>query len=286
MKNSKVLFDDFLKRISLREPPEEISAIAHRAFEKLFQLSKADILAGKTLAISEIQTKKLIEVLERINAHEPIQYILEEADFFGRRFYVNKFVLIPRPETEELVSTVLDYCKKFSLKTIMDIGTGSGCIPITLALEIQRPTIFATDISAEALEVAKKNATRNAAKVTFFQDDILTRPIPVDDLDAIVSNPPYITRREAGAMRDNVLKYEPHLALFVPDDDPLLFYRIILTKSKKALRPGGLLAFEINEKYGREVYELFQSHAFTDVRIVKDLSQKDRIVLGFLTQRV
>jgi release factor glutamine methyltransferase len=167
MKNSKVLFDDFLKRISLKESPEEVAAIAYLAFEKLFRLSKSEILAGKNVEVTEAQIKKLMEVLGRINTHEPIQYILEEADFFGRKFYVNKFVLIPRPETEELVSTVLDYCKKFSLKTIMDLGTGSGCIPITLALEIPRSTVFATDVSAEALEVAKSNAARNSVKIIF-----------------------------------------------------------------------------------------------------------------------
>ena len=284
MKNSKVLFDDFVKRISLKEPPEEISAIAYLAFEKLFQLSKSEILAGKNLVISEAQTKKLLESLERINKHEPIQYILGEADFFGRKFDVNESVLIPRPETEELVSTVLDYSKRFSLKKIIDIGTGSGCIPVTLALEIPRATVYATDVSPEALEVAKQNAARNSANVTFFNDDILTQPIPVKDLDAVVSNPPYITRREIATMRDNVVKHEPHVALFVPDDDPLLFYRAIVMKSKKALRRAGLLAFEINEKYGRDVRDLLESNGFADVRIVKDLSQKDRIVVGFLTQ--
>jgi release factor glutamine methyltransferase len=282
MKNSKVLFDDFVKRVRLNESPEEIFTMAFWAIEKLFGVSRTDVLLGKDLELTSKQEKDLLNIIERINRHEPIQYILGEADFFGRNFFVNDSVLIPRPETEELVAFIIEQCKNKTSVRILDIGTGSGCIPITLALHLSGSTVFATDVSQDALEVAIQNAGKNSALVNFIYHDILDGDIPVKELDVIVSNPPYITKQETALMRPNVVKYEPHLALFVPDDDPFIFYTAIISRAKASLKKDGLLAFEINEKYGAEVSSLMQLGGFGNVKVVTDLSGKNRIVAATL----
>lgn len=219
--------------------------------------------------------------IKRINAHEPIQHVLGECEFYGRTFKVTRDVLIPRPETEELVNVVKKFCTdQKSDPTILDVGTGSGCIAITLALEISPSKIYATDVSNEALLIAKENARLLKAPVQFYLHNILQEELPVNELSVVVSNPPYVTFQEKKTMRDNVLLFEPHLALFVNDDDPLLFYRSIVSKSKTALRKEGLLVVEINENFGKEVQEVFKEHGFISVEIIKDIFGKERIVRG------
>jgi release factor glutamine methyltransferase len=281
MNNSKLLFQDFIKAITLPESREEISGIAYLVFEDLFGLSKTQILTEKNITISSSDQARLTAIIARINQHEPVQYILGGAEFFGRRFKVNPAVLIPRPETEELVRTVLDSkpAAGRSLK-ILDIGTGSGCIPVTLALEMDGAEVFATDISPEALTVAKENATKLNARVTFLEHDILREEIAIGNLDVVVSNPPYILPREQKDMKKNVVDHEPHLALFTPENDPLIFYRSIAGKAKAVLKKGGLLCVEINEQYGDAVRELFSAAGYDPVQIVRDLSGKNRIVKG------
>ncbi len=276
MKNSKILFQDFIKQITVDETPEEIRSIAHLVFEKLFDLSKTDILAEKNISVNESVYTRLLEIADRLNQHEPIQYIFGEAFFFRRIFEVSPAVLIPRPETEELVADVLRFSK--ADKRVLDIGTGSGCIPITLSLEIPSSSIFATDISDQALAIAEKNAENLKATVTFFKHDILTEELPVRDLDIIVSNPPYIVDEESKLMKQNVLLHEPHLALFVPGNDPLVFYRAIAEKAANALKPGGCLETEINPLFASETTAIFAQHGFRDITILKDISGKDRIV--------
>jgi release factor glutamine methyltransferase len=280
MKNSKVLFDDFVKRIRLNETQDEICTMAYLTFEKYLGLSRMDVLLSRSLELTSAQEAELLKAIERINRNEPIQYILGEADFYGRKFLVNNSVLIPRPETEELVRFIIDYTKKHNVSRIIDIGTGSGCIPITLALELEGSEVFATDVSFDALEVAVQNMKLNKTTVTFVRNDILTQSFPFSNMDVIVSNPPYITKQEIPFMRDNVVKFEPHLALFVPDNDPFVFYRAIIVKSKHALKSGGLLAFEINERYGKEIADLMRENGFTGVQVINDLSGKNRIVAG------
>jgi release factor glutamine methyltransferase len=280
MKNSKVLFDDFVKRIRLNETQDEICTMAYLTFEKYLGLSRMDVLLSRNLELTSVQEAELLKAIERINRNEPIQYILGEADFYGRKFLVDNSVLIPRPETEELVRFIIDYAKKNNVSRVIDIGTGSGCIPITLALELKGSEVFATDVSFDALEVAVQNMKLNKTRVTFVRNDILTQSLPFSSLDVIVSNPPYITKQEIPFMRDNVVKFEPHLALFVPDNDPFVFYRSIIVKSKQALRSGGLLAFEINERYGKEIADLMQQNGFASVQVINDLSGKNRIVAG------
>jgi release factor glutamine methyltransferase len=284
MKNSKALFQDFVNHLTLPESKEELENIALLVFSAVYNLSKAEIMAGKTISPAAEASK----ILDRINNHEPVQYILGEAHFFGRVFYVNTAVLIPRPETEELVEQVIQTVKR-SINNhkpkIMDIGTGSGCIPVTLSHQFRDAEIYGTDISTTALAVAKRNAEQHKVSVTFLQHDILTESIPFQDLDIVVSNPPYIADFEKLSMKQNVLDFEPHTALFVEGNDPLLFYRTISEKATAALRHGGMLLTEINELFGTKVVDIFMEAGFSDVQIVGDLQGKDRIVKGMLTAK-
>jgi release factor glutamine methyltransferase len=279
MKNSKVLFQELMSQISLAETKEEIQSLVYLVIEHEFSISRTDILAEKKIDISAQQEITLKQIIKKINDHEPVQYILGEARFFGRKFKVNPSVLIPRPETEELVGVIKSYAAKQKRSlTILDIGTGSGCIPITLALEIKNMQVNSTDISKQALETAKQNAYELNAAVNFIYHDILNEDLPFDHIDIIVSNPPYITESEALTMDKNVLNHEPHLALFVPDKDPLIFHREIAEKATNVLTPGGLIAVEINERFGRQVASLLSTHHYKDVEVIKDINGKDRIV--------
>jgi release factor glutamine methyltransferase len=283
MKNSKAVFHELVENITLREHPDEITSIAFILLESLFGLTKAEIMSGKLIIVSPEDHSRLRNWVERLNEHEPVQYIVEQTYFYSRKFFVDSSVLIPRPETEILVSLVLIRARGTSRKRgtkILDIGTGSGCIPITLALECPGSAVYATDVSAAALAVARKNAATHNAQVDFLEHDILCETIPFVDLDVIVSNPPYVTKSESADMEPNVLRYEPHGALFVPDNDPLIFYREILRKSKASLGQAGVVAVEINEKFGAEVADLFRGSGFSDVQILRDLNGKPRVVCG------
>ncbi len=290
MKNSKALFQDLVKQITLNEDRDEIHSMAHEILENLLGLSRTDILSEKQIETSKIEAK-LTDVIKRVNQHEPIQYIFGEAYFFGRKFRVNPSVLIPRPETEELVRLIISEMKNRPTHSIdidskikiLDIGTGSGCIPISLALEITDSEVFAIDISEDALQIAQQNATSLNAEVQFSRLDILNDDIPFQNLDVVVSNPPYIALSEKKDMGNNVVDHEPHLALFVEDEDALIFYSAIVSKSKKVLKSGGLLAVEINERFGKEVADLFKHNNFQAIEVIKDLSGKDRIVKGILS---
>ncbi len=277
MTNSKTLFHQLQKKITLAEDQEEIKSILSLLFEKEFGLNRTEILAEKE--IKTIDTIALEKQIERINNHEPIQHILGEADFLGRLFKVNSSVLIPRPETELLVQLVKE--EKLQSPTILDIGTGSGCIAISLALEIPSAIVHALDSSEEALSIAKENATQLKSNVNFFQLDILNQSVPLKNLDAIVSNPPYVTEKEKATMNKNVLDYEPHLALFVADNDPLKFYKVIAEKRKQLLKPNGKIFVEINQQFGKEVAELFDNYGYKS-EIIKDMEGKDRVVKATL----
>ncbi len=282
MTNSKTLFRDFLNSLAMNESNAELESIAYLVFEKVFGLSTAQILTEKKIS-EEVFKDRLKDISRRLNQHEPIQYILGEAYFYGRSFLVNRSVLIPRPETEELVRLVLDHRKrKNNNLTIVDIGTGSGCIAITLALELPGSEIFGTDISGDALKVARENARRLNADVHFEQHNILGNLLPLS-VDVMVSNPPYISRREREGMPRNVVDFEPDMALFVSDDDPFIFYETMLYRAKESLLPNGLLAVEINERHGSEILELFHMHGFLSVEMIKDVYGKNRIVKGILS---
>ena len=220
---------------------------------------------------------KIFDDFERLKNGEPIQYILGKGPFYGRDFYVSADTLIPRNETEELVHLIIKENPTSGLR-ILDIGTGTGCISISLALEMNLPEVFAVDVSEEALEIATKNAEELGAKVIFSRCNILSELPKVEELDILVSNPPYIPVREKAEMHRNVLDFEPELALFVSNEDPLIFYRTIAEKGKQLLKPDGKLYFEINEKYGEEVAFLLRETNYSEVKILKDLNGKDRMV--------
>lgn len=252
-----------------------------------WNISRTDIQGEKAIHYSTESMQKMRGMIRRLNDHEPVQYVLGEEYFYGRKFQVNPSVLIPRPETEVLVRVVLDYQRKTfqnnkmgSPVRILDIGTGSGCIPITLFLEITKAEVYATDISKAALTVAKQNAENLHAKINFFEHNILQEEIEIKDPDVMVSNPPYVTEKEKDDMERNVLDFEPHLALFVPDDDPLVFYDSIVKKAKHVLNPGGLLAVEINTQFGKAVSQRFLQAGFKEVEIIKDIDGKERVVRG------
>jgi release factor glutamine methyltransferase len=221
--------------------------------------------------------QKLWDDFDRLKKGEPIQYILGKAPFYGHEFLVNSYTLIPRNETEELVHLILKENKSPGLK-VLDIGTGTGCIPISLALELNKAEVYGLDISKEALEVAHQNAKLLHAEVSFLKCNILDELPPVEDLDIMVSNPPYIPEKGKAEMHRNVLDFEPELALFVPNEDPLLFYRVIAEKGKKLLKPGGKLYFEIHEEFGADVLSLLEEKEYDELRLLKDLNGKDRMI--------
>lgn len=221
--------------------------------------------------------KALREDFEKLKTGEPIQYILGKGPFYGREFLVNQHTLIPRNETEELVHLILNANPQPRLK-ILDIGTGTGCIPITLDLEMNEPEVYGLDISENALEVARKNTKLLHSNVQFMQGDILQEIPTVPLLDILVSNPPYVPIGEKALMHRNVLDFEPELALFVPDQDPLIFYRMIGQLGKKLLVSGGRLYFEIHERFGSEVAAILQNLGYQEVKIHQDLNGKERMI--------
>lgn len=218
-------------------------------------------------------------IVKDLNAHRPIQYISNVAHFYGYQFYVDERVLIPRPETEELVFETIKIIKKSDKKSILDIGTGSGVIPITTKLEYPDAIVSAIDISKDALQVAQINADRHQTRINFMQIDILNDNdcSTLEKYDIIVSNPPYIPNKEKALMQSNVLEHEPDIALFVEDDDPLLYYRRITQLSKEHLNKDGILLFEINEYFANEMTEMVRSEGGHS-QIIKDLQGKDRMM--------
>ncbi len=260
---------------------EELETIMAYCFEEFVNMKRAEITLNKNKTISESELLKFSFAVKDLKQQNPIQYVLSKADFYGMKFIVNKNVLIPRPETEELVHLIIKENKESQIN-ILDIGTGSGCIAIALKKHIPSATVYAMDISEEALKIAKQNAVLNDAEINFIQDNILQ---PTSDIghrtsDIIVSNPPYVCISEKETMNKNVLEYEPHLALFVNDSNPLLFYNAIVNFALRNLKKEGKLYFEINEAYGDEIKMLMEGKGFKNVALKKDINNKNRIVKG------
>lgn len=230
--------------------------------------------------VDEAILKEAQDLLDRLVRHEPLQYVLQTAHFYGFDLYVNPAVLIPRPETEELVDLIVKENRAGNHLRVLDIGTGSGCIPIALAAHLPVEKVYGMDVSEEALAVAKQNALACKVQVEWIQGDILQGEIQLSaaSLDVIVSNPPYVLEREKEAMRPNVLAHEPHLALFVPDEDPLLFYRKITQEARRLLKPGGHLYFEINEQYGPPLASYVAEQGLQEVRLLQDIFGKNRFL--------
>jgi release factor glutamine methyltransferase len=276
MANSKKLFQELLNKITLTDR-EEAEAILFYLFEARAGLRRDEILLNKPIGSSIDFTLDI----NRINVHEPVQYVSGYAWFCNRKFEVNSSVLIPRPETEELIYEVLK--SKLKNPAILDVGTGSGCIAITLALEMAGATIFAIDKSEAALVVAKNNAKRLNAEIQFLQSDFLKEQITFGkQFDLVVSNPPYVRELEKHQMEQTVLRYEPPLALFVPNEQPLLFYEALAKNGRNILKEGGKIVAEINSAFGSEVKSLFESNGYHEVALMKDVAGRNRIVFATL----
>ena len=268
-------YETLWHRLTPLYEPGEAKAIVRWVLDVRFRLSMADILGGKLGELSIDDQTELASVMQRLENGEPVQYIIGVADFYGRQFHVAPGVLIPRPETSELCRWIIE---GEAAKNVLDIGTGSGCIAITLALEMPEAKVTAWDISDEALQIAQQNANTFGAQVTFEGKDALTLQEEAGLWELIVSNPPYICDKEKAAMEPNVLGYEPHLALFVPDEDPLRFYRAIASYAAKALKPQGWLYFEINPLYADALAELLRLMSYHDIEIKQDQYGKQRFL--------
>ena len=269
----------------------EAKAIARMVYEVRFGLMPSDLFIGKDTQLSTDDQKLLAEITQRLLTGEPVQYVLGEAEFGGRTFHVEPGVLIPRPETYELCQWIMEERRGKKEKgrntSILDIGTGSGCIACTLAAELADAEVTAWDISDDALRIATENAKRTNVHVSFEKVDVLNtsllnRERPATGLDIIVSNPPYICNKERATMERNVLEHEPELALFVPDDDPLLFYRTIARFAAKTLNPGGALYFEINPLYVSEMQQMLSEEGFSHTEIRNDQFGKQRFTKSCL----
>lgn len=276
----------------------EAKAIARLLLDVRFGLSWTDIVCGKVDELSAEEQTLLEVMMQRLEQCEPVQYVLEQAEFGSRTFRVRPGVLIPRPETYELCEWVLEERGKWKEESdyhILDIGTGSGCIACTLAAELPQASVTAWDISEEALAVARENAKRLNLSVDFEQVDILGSTIKEERekrreernyWDIIVSNPPYICDKERTAMEQNVLEHEPHTALFVPDDDPLLFYRAIAQYGQQALKPNGRLYFEINPLYASDVQHMLSMMSYHDIILRTDQFDKQRMIKAMKGKKV
>lgn len=272
------VYQHIKKELSSFYAEGEASAMAKWISSDILHLSTMELYTGKDMNFFTKEWKEVEDILARLKQREPLQYILQEAPFCGLSFHVEKGVLIPRPETEELVEWIVSDCQKAGKVRILDIGTGSGCIPVALAERLPEAEVASCDISAEALRVAAVNVKRYGGKVTLFQADILQDELPDCRVDVLVSNPPYITESERGEMEANVLDWEPELALFVPDTDPLRFYRRIARKGLDWLTEGGALYFEINRAYGAETVRMLEECGYRDIALRKDLSGNDRMI--------
>ena len=259
-------------------PKTEIDSFFKIILEDVLNLSKIDFALNPNNTIPAHQHKIIEDIIGGLVKQEPIQYLIGFTEFMGLSFQVNPNVLIPRPETEALIDWIgTDFQFQNKLE-ILDIGTGSGCIPICLAKNIKNATVSSIDVSSKAIEVAKLNAIHNGVDVNFINQDILATQSLHQQFDVIVSNPPYVRNLEKEEMQKNVLDYEPHLALFVEDHDPLIFYQKIAELAKNHLKPKGALYFEINQYLGTETVELVKNIGFKTVELKQDMFGKDRMI--------
>ncbi len=259
-------------------PEPEAQFYFHSLAEEYLQLKRYEITLQKNTEVAALTESKFLLALDQLKRAVPLQYILEHTTFFGLNFIVDNKVLIPRPETEELVDWVIQTTKDIQNPKILDIGTGSGCIAIALAKNIPHAAVSAMDISTEALDIAKKNAANNQVEIDFFKADIFKIPELPHFFDIVVSNPPYVLESEKTLMHANVLQNEPHVALFVYDSDPLVYYRVIAALASKRLSHRGSLFFEINEAKGKEMLELLLRSGFEKAELKKDFLGKDRMI--------
>jgi release factor glutamine methyltransferase len=263
----------------------EIEKFIQFCFEDFVGYSKTDLITNQNKTVSESDLLKFHFAVRDLKRGRPIQYILGKSWFYGMELIVTKDVLIPRPETEELVRLIIEDAKNHAESfSILDIGTGSGCIAIALKKNLPRCHVYAIDISVEALKVAKQNAEKQECEIHFIEGDILdiSTFAKIPACTVIVSNPPYVKKSESAAMHQNVLEHEPHLALFVPDENALIFYKAIAECGKTKLKTGGSVYVEINESLGLETAILYQKEGFKDVQLLQDMQGKDRMIRASL----
>ncbi len=259
-------------------PSREIDQFISMTFEAVMNMGKVAVMVNGSAGIDSEQQAQFEKILAGLKREEPIQYLLGKTIFYELPFLVNPAVLIPRPETEELVQWILQDNPPTEA-AVMDLGTGSGCIAIALKHHLRKASVSAIDSSVAALNVATKNAELNGLKVNFFQFDILEQEsFGFADFDIMVSNPPYVTPGEMKAMHKNVLDHEPHGALFAPEENPLIFYRRIVDLADGHLKRGGKLYFEINQAFGPDIVQLLQDRGYTGVKLRKDLNDNDRMI--------
>ncbi|MDD2822011.1 MAG: peptide chain release factor N(5)-glutamine methyltransferase [Flavobacterium sp.] len=278
--NIKEYRTQFIQELTLIYDAGEAESFFYLILEEKKQLKRIDLALHPDLVFSEEEIGVWNAILEQLKQEIPIQYLLGKTSFYGLDFEVNAAVLIPRPETEELVEWILESqkSKPESQKVkILDIGTGSGCIAISLAKNLPDATVFALDVSEEALATAKKNAENNSVNVTFIHQNILETEDLLQQFDIIVSNPPYVRNLEKEEIKKNVLENEPHLALFVADNDALVFYKKIAQLAQKNLLPNGQLYFEINQYLGKEMVDLLEKMNFKTIDLRKDIYGNDRM---------
>ncbi|WP_405568051.1 peptide chain release factor N(5)-glutamine methyltransferase [Polaribacter sp. Asnod6-C07] len=273
----------FKNELSEIYPTTEIDSFFFLLIDEYLGLQRIDTVLKPDFKIDEVKLSTLNKVLKRLKKQEPIQYIIGKTEFYGYPFLVDENTLIPRPETEELVEWILNEVDNLDLAknkklNILDIGTGSGCIPIALAKNLKNATISAIDVSSKALKMAKKNAELNKVNINFIEKDILTADNLSESYDIIVSNPPYVRELEKAEILNNVLENEPHLALFVSDDDPLVFYNKIAELAKTHLTKNGILFFEINQYLGLETVSILKEKTFKNIVLKKDLFKNDRMI--------
>lgn len=259
---------------------EEIKSVTNIIIKTIFKADWLHRISDPLINIPPEAGRRIIEIVAELRTGKPLQYILGETEFYGYRILLNRNVLIPRQETEELVELVIKENVGFKGR-IIDFGTGSGCMAIALARNLPDASISATDISGEAIELAEKNALLNNVKIDFLKSDLFSStPCRPDMVDLIVSNPPYVRDSEKSLMHKNVVEFEPHSALFVPDNNPLKYYSRLMEISVSILVPGGRVYFEINEAMGAALIGMMSEFNFSNIRLIKDLNGKERIIKG------
>ena len=284
MKKTQDLINHIRQAIAGIYEEPEASAIAFAIAGYVLGLSRLELSMQRHDLVSQEAESITEELIKRLLQHEPLQYVLGMAHFYDLELKVTPAVLIPRPETEELVGLIIKENQHRKQLNILDIGTGSGCIAITLAEMLDCAKVYGLDVSEKALSVSHENALKYGQPITWVHADVFAEDAPIKEqsLDIIVSNPPYVLENEKPQMRRNVLEHEPHLALFVPDDDALVYYKRIAEVGKKWLKPGGKLYFEINEQFANPLIEMLQEYGYQSLSVSRDLFDKDRFVSAML----
>ena len=278
MKSVKEVKREIKERLGSIYTENEINSLSKQLFSSILKFSATEYLLNDDLLVADEDVERVVVAVNRLQNSEPIQYVVGSCEFYGLSLEVDKSVLIPRPETEELIEWIRS--KVASPTSLVDICTGSGCIALALKSIYSMASVEGWDISKEALNVASRNSVTTSLPVFFKEIDVLNDTVTLEDVDLIVSNPPYVRDSEKSLMADNVLRFEPHLALFVEDSDPLIFYNRIAQIAKAGLAKGGFLFFEINEAFGDEVVALLAQLGFVDVELKRDMSGRERMVAG------